>query len=709
MNKNKSYTGIDYFRFAAAFLIIAIHTSPLSSYSETGDFILTRITARSAVPFFLMTSGFFLISRYTYNSDKLINFIKKTLKIYCISIAIYIPVNIYNGYFHMDDLLANIMKDFIFDGTLYHLWYLPAAIIGAVLSWFTVKKFGFRKAFVITFILYMAGAFGDSYYGISKTIPFLRSLYDNIFQISDYTRNGIFYAPVFFVLGGIIADKSIRISLRSSIFGLLISFLFMLAEGLMLHYFELQRHDSMYISLLPCMYFLFTSLTFWKGHRAILLRNSALIIYIIHPMMILAVRIFGKMFGMQQLLIENSLIHYISVCILSAAFSAASIFVFHRIWQKKQRHGKSNKDRSWIEIDYNNLKHNVKVLKKHMPDGCELMAVVKSDAYGHGAFEISTFVNRIGVNAFAVATIDEGIQLRRYGIIGVILILGYTNPSRAKELHQYNLTQTVIDPDYAEELNSQKIIVKVHIKIDTGMHRLGFDAENISSIFRVFRAKNLNICGIYTHLCVSDSLAPHDVNFTNMQINSFYQLLYALVEKGIKLPKIHIQSSYGFLNYPDLKCNYVRAGIALYGVTSSPNDETRLQLDLRPVLSLKSQIVLIRQIVKGDTAGYGRDFTADRDTLIAILPIGYADGYPRNMSGQKGNVIICGYLVPIIGRICMDQLLVDVTDIPEVSVGDIATLIDNKSELSAPEVADNSGSISNELLSRMGSRLKIPS
>lgn len=709
MSNSKSYTSIDYFRFVAAFLIIAIHTSPLTSYSELGDFILTRIIARVAVPFFLMTSGFFLISRYNHNSKKLITFVKKIACIYGIAIVIYIPLNIYNGYFSMDNLFPNIIKDIVFDGTLYHLWYLPASIIGAILAWFVVKRFGFRKALIITGALYIIGLFGDSYYKISEQLPFLKSLYRNIFEVSDYTRNGIFFAPVFFVLGGIIADKSIRISLKNCLIGLVVSFTLMLGEGIMLHSFALQRHDSMYIMLLPCMYFLFTSLTFYKGRRVFLLGKSALIIYIIHPMIIVGVRMFAKILGIKTLMVDNSLIHYLVVSVISAAFSIFSVFVFYKIRGIQNKPSKINTKRAWIEIDYNNLKHNVKILKKAMPTDCELMAVVKADAYGHGAFEISTYINKIGIKAFAVATIDEGIELRRYGILGEILILGYTNPTRAEELHKFDLTQTVIDLNYANRLNRQQVDIKVHIKIDTGMHRLGFEASNVSGVLRAFKAKNLSVCGIYTHLCVSDSLLADDIDYTNMQIERFYKLLDLLTQRGIKLPKIHIQSSYGFLNYPELKCNYVRAGVSLYGVLSSQNDRTKLQLDLRPVLSLKSQIVLIRRIQSGESVGYDRTFISDRESMIAILPIGYADGLPRNLSSGKGEAIIHGHRVPIIGRICMDQLAVDITDIPDVLVGDIVTLIgkDGNNELLASNLADNSDSITNELLSQMGSRLQI--
>lgn len=344
-----------------------------------------------------------------------------------------------------------------------------------------------------------------------------------------------------------------------------------------------------------------------------------------------------------------------------------------------------------------------------MPEDCEFMAVVKANAYGHSALEVATCVNQMGVKAFAVATIDEGIDLRRYGILGEILVLGYTNPVRAKELHKYNLTQSIIDLNHAICLNKQGYNIKSHIKIDTGMHRLGFDANDMMSILKASKLKYLDIHGIFTHLCVSDSLIDEDVYFTNKQIECFYKLIDLLSEKGIKFPKIHIQSSYGFLNYPNLKCDYARIGIALYGVLSSPNDTTKLQLDLRPVLSLKSQVVLIRKIQKDDSFGYGRVFVAGRDSTIAILSIGYADGIPRNLSCGKGYVIINGCQAPIVGRICMDQLAVDITYIPNVEVGNTAILIgrDNLSELSAPEVADNSGSISNELLSRVGRRLNV--
>lgn len=706
MTKQETYSGIDYFRMIAAVLIVAIHTSPLASFSATGDFIFTRIIARVAVPFFLVTSGFFLISRYSYNADKLRKFIKKTALIYAAAIVIYIPINIYNGYFSEDNLLPKIIKDIVFDGTLYHLWYLPAAIVGAVIAWYLVKQWAYRKAFAVTLVLYIVGLFGDSYYGIAENIPSLNSFYHLIFQVSDYTRNGIFFAPIFFVLGGYISDNKDKLSFKKSIIGFTTCFSLMFAEALTLHRFELQRHDSMYVFLLPSICFLFYFLMHFKGKNRAQLRTISLIIYIIHPFVIVLIRLFAKITHLQNALVENSLIHYLLVCIISAGLGLALTAIWNIYKPKKHN---TDKDRAYLEIDLKNLEHNVRVLKNAMPPHCELMAVAKAECYGHGMYGTTVYLNQIGVSAFAVATIDEGIRLRKYGISGEILIMGYTSPMRAKELCKYKLTQTLIDYEYSLRLDEQGYKVTAHIKVDTGMHRLGFDADDTKEIVTAFSLKNIEITGIFTHLCSADSRAEEDVDFTRKQIGKFYNSLDNLRKSGIRIPKVHTQSSYGLLNYPEIKSDYVRAGIALYGVLSSPNDETKLKLDLRPVLSLKARVVLLRKICKGETVGYSRAFTASRDSLIAILPIGYADGFPRNLSCGKSIVLICGQKAPIIGKICMDQLAVDVTDISNIKIGSIATLIgkDENDEIAAPTVAENSESITNELLSRMGRRLNI--
>lgn len=704
----RDYAGIDYFRFAAALLVIAIHTSPLASLSVTGDFILTRTIARIAVPFFFMTSGFFLISRYAADDSRLWRFVKKTALIYAAAILIYIPVNIYNGYFGTDNLLPNIIKDIVFDGTLYHLWYLPASVIGAVIAWYSVRKYDYKAALIATSALYFIGLFGDSYYGISEKIGAAYSFYRLVFQVSDYTRNGIFFAPVFFVLGGYISDNPKRPALRRSAAGFAVSLALMLGEALTLHHFSLQRHDSMYVFLLPSAYFLFEILLHFKGKRRTGIRTLSLIVYIIHPYIIILTRLIAKLFHLQSLLIENSLIHYVFICLASTAFGAAATAFQCRLKQKYEKRD-SRTDRAYIEIDFDNLEYNIKALKAAMPPKCSLMAVVKAQAYGHGSYKIATQLEKLGVGAFAVATADEGVSLRKYGIRGEILILGYTNPRRARELKKYNLTQTLISSEYANELNGQGVRIKAHLKIDTGMHRLGIPSGDFDDIKKVFALKNISLSGMFTHLCCADSRQDGDTAFTEGQIKSFYSLVERLKQSGESIPKLHIQSSYGLLNYPNLECDYVRAGVALYGVLSSPSDMTELKLGLRPVLSLKSKVVLLRKIKKGDSVGYNRAFTAHRDSLIAVLPIGYGDGYPRNLSYGKGNALINGHKAPIVGKVCMDQLAVDVTDIPGVKVGMTATLIgkDGDAEITAPEVSEDAESISNELLSRLSHRLCI--
>lgn len=712
---DNSYVGIDYFRVIAAFLVVAIHTSPLADVNGTADFMLTRILARIAVPFFFMTSGFFLITRYHYNADRLKNFIKSTAVIYGISILLYLPVNLYNGYFKMEHLLPNMIKDLFFDGTLYHLWYLPASIIGAVLSWYAVKRLGLYRALAVTLVLYVFGLLGDSYYGIVEKVPALQGIYTALFEISEHTRNGIFFAPVFFVLGGIAAERRTRFSMKIDCAGFLFFLVLMLVEGMALHTFFWQRHDSMYLFLLPCVYYGFLSLTFFRGKRKRLLRTSALLIYLFHPMVIVALRMFAKITDTQKFFIEKNMVHFLAVSVVTGIFSILLSAVVIRLEAYKSVRAsvcsakdRSRRSRAWIEINEEHLLHNVRELKKIMPEGCELMAVVKADAYGHGAFRTAVCLEQNGVGAFAVATIEEGIALRIFGIRSEILILGYTLPERAKELHKYKLMQTLTDYEYACMLNKQKCAVKVHMKIDTGMHRLGFDYRDAESILDVFSLEYIHVCGIYTHFCDAGSLSEEAVCFTELQINKFYRTLKELRRQGIPIPKTHLQSSYGILNYPELSCGYVRAGIALYGVHSTFENDTKLQPDLRPVLSLRARVILLRTIKSGESVGYGREFTADRDSTIAIASIGYADGLPGNLSNGRGEAVVRGRLVPIIGKICMDQCMLDVTEVCSVAVGDTVTLIgrDGGEEITAEGMAEAAGIITNELLSRLGERVK---
>lgn len=707
MDEKESYTGIDIFRLISALLVIALHTSPLQSYSPTGDLILTRILARVAVPFFFMTSGFFTVSRYSRSTSRLVAALKKNAVLYGIAILLCFPVNLYTGYFKTENLFPELIRDLVFDGTMYHLWYLPAVMVGTVIAWYLVKKLDYRGAVAVTVILYLIGLFGDSYYGLIRNAAGINRFYDLIFQVSDYTRNGIFFAPVFLVLGGLAADSGRNIPFRFAFPGLVLSFALMTAEAMTLHFFGVPRHDSMYVFLPLCMYFLFACLRHFRGKRLLCIRTASLLIYLLHPLVILAVRRAAKLFFLQGLLVENSLVHFLAVCAGTVLFSVPVSVLWEKRRLRRKKHRTAG-SRVWVEINLENLEHNVSVLTQAMPPECRLMAVVKAEAYGHGAYEIAVHLEKIGVQAFAVATADEAIALRKYGIRGEILILGYTDVCRVRELQKYRLTQTLIDFSYAEALNRQKVSIKAHIKIDTGMHRLGMDCEDVAAVKKVFSMKHIRVTGIFTHLCCAGSLRQEDVAFTRTQIARFQGMTETLCREGITLPKIHVQSSYGLLNYPGLSCDYVRAGIALYGEAGVPGEDTVLRPDLRPVLSLKSKVVLIRTVKAGESVGYDRCFTAKRDSRIAMIPVGYGDGYPRSLSCGKGKVFIGGHCVPVVGRVCMDQLAVDVTDCDRIAAGDTVTLIGGEEEgVSAPDVAARAGSISNELLCRIGTRVPV--
>ncbi|NLT63642.1 MAG: serine racemase VanT catalytic subunit [Clostridiales bacterium] len=363
--------------------------------------------------------------------------------------------------------------------------------------------------------------------------------------------------------------------------------------------------------------------------------------------------------------------------------------------------------RAWIELNMDNLRHNYGVLRKLLPDTCQIMPAVKANAYGHGAVPIARELNAIGVRAFCTASVQEGAELRSSGIVGEILILGYTHPEDFCLLRKYRLTQTVLDAEYAGALEGFGEKIHVHIAIDTGMHRLGERSENIENILKIFQCKNLIIDGMYTHLCASDIMEEPYIDYTRKQIRAFYKVAERIKAEGYRCPKLHIQSSYGVLNYRNLNCDYARTGIALYGLLSTREDTENCAADLLPVLSLKARVSAVKELKAGEAAGYGLQFVAPHDMKIALLSIGYADGVPRSLSCGGGNVLIAGRKAPIIGRICMDQMTVDVTGIPEVRQNDIAVIIGSSGDekISAGEIAEQADTITNEVLSRMGVRV----
>lgn len=362
--------------------------------------------------------------------------------------------------------------------------------------------------------------------------------------------------------------------------------------------------------------------------------------------------------------------------------------------------------RSWIEIDLASLRYNVRSLLSLMKSKEQFMAVIKADAYGHGAVRIAQELNKMDIYCFAVATLSEAIELRENGIQGDILILGYTDPSQISYIQQYHLLQTITDVTYALAMDEMNIDIDVHIAIDTGMHRLGSGYNEINQIEAIYALKHLHVKGIFSHLCVSDSLKEEDKEFTEKQIQHYFELIQTLKNKNYNVGKTHIQSSYGLLNYPHLCCDYVRIGISLYGVYSSPYDQVKSSIELQPVLSLKSKIILLRHVKMDETIGYGRTYKASKERIIAVVPIGYADGLSRILSNQ-GYVLVRGEKVPIVGRICMDQMMIDVSDIRDIQVGDQVTIIGKDGNIyqSCENISDESHTISNETLSRLGYRL----
>lgn len=365
------------------------------------------------------------------------------------------------------------------------------------------------------------------------------------------------------------------------------------------------------------------------------------------------------------------------------------------------------KGRAWIEIHEQNLIDNISLFQSVLPDDCELMPAIKANAYGHGLILVAQILQKAGICNFCVASAAEGIELRKAGICGQILVLSYTHPQYFYELYKYDLTQTIIDLSYAQMLNNFGFPISAHVGIDTGMRRLGERSENIKNILNMWTFNNLKITGIFSHFCVSDGNSMQEREFTNMQVEKFKEIISILHQNGIFNFKAHIQSSYGVLNYPNLNFDYARLGIALYGVLSSAADTTLVSLPLKPVLSLKARIQTVKELYPGEAIGYGLTYTADKKQTIASVSIGYADGIPRCLS-NKGSAIVNGHLTPMVGRICMDQLFLNVSDIPFVKAGDEAVFIGKSGdyEILASDIADSTNTIANEILSQLGPRLE---
>ena len=332
--------------------------------------------------------------------------------------------------------------------------------------------------------------------------------------------------------------------------------------------------------------------------------------------------------------------------------------------------------RTWCEISLDNARENYKLIKNKIGDK-KLCCVVKADGYGHGAAALASLYESMGADYLAVSNIDEAKELRDSGIKLPILILGYTPVENARELFELGITQTVYSLEYAKLLSEMcekyDLKIKIHIKLDTGMSRIGFmcqefprDDNSIKEIKEACSLRGLIPEGVFTHFCVSDSGAEGN-EFTEKQFDNFEHAINSLKENKVEFEIAHCSNSGAILDFPKTYCNMVRAGIILYGLKPSP--VCGENAGLRPVMSMKTVIAHIKTIEKDATVSYGRTFTANKEMRAATVPVGYADGFIRAYA-KNGYMMIGGKKAPIIGRICMDQTMLDITDIPDVKIGD---------------------------------------
>lgn len=361
----------------------------------------------------------------------------------------------------------------------------------------------------------------------------------------------------------------------------------------------------------------------------------------------------------------------------------------------------------WAEIDLDSLKYNIRNIKKIVGNK-EVIAVVKADAYGHGAIDIVPTLLENGASKLAVAMISEAIELRRNNINAPILILGYTPLNCGEELIEYNIEQTVFDYKYAKELSDITMGMgkkaKIHIAIDTGMGRIGFmpNEESVKDIINISKLEGIEIVGLFTHFATADE---EDKSYSYEQYEKIIKISNLLKEKGLDIPFKHVSNSGAIIDLPETYLDGVRAGIILYGYYPS-NEVNKEKLKLKPALTLKARISHIKELDKDMYISYGRTFKTNRKSIIATLPIGYADGYIRNLSG-KVKVLVKGKFANVVGRICMDQCMIDITDIPGVQVGDEVILLgeDNGIKYNADDLAEELNTINYEILCLLKERI----
>lgn len=366
--------------------------------------------------------------------------------------------------------------------------------------------------------------------------------------------------------------------------------------------------------------------------------------------------------------------------------------------------------RTAARINLDNLIFNAKSYKAALADDVSLMCVVKADAYGHSVKAVSKCLQEdLNIKWFAVSNISEAIELRENQITGNILILGYTDPAEADTLIKYDIIQACVDLSYAEELNrfASKGKVKIHIKLDTGMTRIGIPCGDIINAVKdaekIYALENLSVTGIFTHLCAADSDTPDDIAYTDMQISRIKEVKRLMNQDGYDTGVCHWLNSAGGVYTEGQDSDLARLGIILYGLY--PNHALDVPIEMKPVMELVSTVSMVKSVKPGTFVGYGRTFCAEKDMKIATITVGYADGYPRLLS-NRGEVIIKGRKCKIVGNVCMDQIMADVTEL-DVSSGDEAVLIgiQNGEQITADDIADLCGTIGYEITCGISKRV----
>jgi len=360
--------------------------------------------------------------------------------------------------------------------------------------------------------------------------------------------------------------------------------------------------------------------------------------------------------------------------------------------------------RTWAEIDVDALKFNISNIKK-LVGNKKVMAVVKADAYGHGYKECSRILLESGADSLGVATVSEAKQLRHEGFTAPILILGATFAEEAEDIINFDIMPAVFDYEYAKHLScvAENIgkNVKIHIKLDTGMSRIGLNAETeaVEEIIKISKLPYVEIDGIFSHFACADEESRE---YTILQLERFNKVLSELKNNGIEIPCVHISNSAGLMMYPEAQFDMVRAGIVLYGYHPSNEVDTK-KLSLKPVMTFKTRITQIKEVESGVGVSYGKTYITDKRTKIATIPVGYADGYLRGLS-HKAKVEVGGELCNVIGRICMDQCMIDVTNVNNINVGDEVILFGG-GKITAEDIARSLNTISYEVLCQVSKRI----